>query len=156
MAFLKLDFGLMLNIFFMILSGLILGLTILMNNLQGASEFMLSHLFLFWEKRATRVVLIKNLSSHKASNKLTSIIYALALGCIIFLLVAADLQVQQLAALTTIPNSDITISKDIKWKVSFPELCDPVLIKHKDSIKSFAYTSHKMNYAEMNDRAMLY
>ena len=90
-AFLTLDYSLLLNMFFLILTGLILGLTLLTNNLQGILELILAGLFFFWEQRVMRRLLGKNLAAHKARNKLTSIIYALTLGCIIFLLVAVEL-----------------------------------------------------------------
>ena len=90
-GFLLDDYTLLLNMFFLILSGLILGLTLLANNLQGMLELSLTYVFFFWEKKTIRVLLAKNLAAHKARNKLTSIIYALTLGCIIFIMVAVDL-----------------------------------------------------------------
>ena len=92
-AFLTMDYSLLLNLFFFILSGFILGLTLLTNNLQGIIEFLIAKIFFFWEKKAMRILLRKNLVMHRARNKLTSIVYALTLGCIIFLLVAVELQV---------------------------------------------------------------
>ena len=49
------------------------------------------HLFLFWETKAMKTVLRKNMIAHKRKNQLTAIIYALVLGCIIFLLTSAAL-----------------------------------------------------------------
>ena len=90
-AFLTLDYSLLLNLFFMILTGFILGLTLLTNNLQGIFEFLLAKIFFFWDKKAMGLLLQKNLVMHKERNKLTSIVYALTLGCIIFLFVAVEL-----------------------------------------------------------------
>ena len=87
-AFLTTDYSLMLNMFFLILTGFILGITLLTNNFQGLLEYLLAKLSFFWERKAMRILLSKNLTAHKARNKLTSIIYALTLGCIIFLKVA--------------------------------------------------------------------
>ena len=87
-AFLTLDYTLMLNMFFLILTGLILGITLLTNNVQGILEFLLTKIAFFWERKAMRILLSKNLMAHRARNNLTSIIYALTLGCIIVLLVA--------------------------------------------------------------------
>ena len=87
------NFGMILSIFFMILFGMILGLTLLATNLQGILERVFVYLFFFWEVKATRTLLKKNLASHKSRNFLTSIIYSLTLGCIIFLLVTASLQI---------------------------------------------------------------
>ena len=92
-AFLAMNYSLLLNLFFMILSAMILGLTLLVNNLQGFFERLISRLLIFWETPAIRILLDKNLTSHRSKNKLTSIIYSLTLSCIVFLMVAADLQI---------------------------------------------------------------
>ena len=91
LSLMKQNTGMILSIFFMILFGMILGLTLFASNLQGILEVVFVHLFFFWEKKAMRSLLRKNLGAHKPRNYLTSIIYALTLGCIIFLLVTASL-----------------------------------------------------------------
>ena len=90
-AMLELNFGLILTIFFMILMGLLLGLVLITVNLQGAIEFILLYLLLFWETKAMKTMLRKNMKAHRRKNQLTAIIYALTLGCIIFLLTSANL-----------------------------------------------------------------
>ena len=60
-------------------------------NLRGSFEKLLIYVLLFWEKRSMRTLIRKNLIAHKKTNQLTSIIYALTLGCIIFLIEAANL-----------------------------------------------------------------
>ena len=91
LAMLKLNFGLILTIFFLILLSLLLGLVIFSVNLQGAFEFALLHILLFWEKRSMKILVAQNIVAHKRKNQLTAIIYALTLGCIIFLLTSARL-----------------------------------------------------------------
>lgn len=93
LAIIKLNLGLLLSIFFSILLCMLLGLTLLATNLQGLLEVFFIYLFFFWEKTSMRTLLRKNLGAHKKRNSLTSIIYALTLGCIIFLLVSASLQI---------------------------------------------------------------
>ena len=93
-AMLKLNFGLLLKIFFIILMGMLVGLVMLAVNLQGALEFILMHILLFWETKAMKTVLRKNMATHRSKNQLTAIIYALTLGCIIFLLTSANLQIE--------------------------------------------------------------
>ena len=73
--------------------GMMLGLTLFVTNLQGILEIFLVYLFFFWERQSMRKLLKMNLASHKPRNSLTSIIYTLTLGCIIFLLVTARLQI---------------------------------------------------------------
>ena len=87
------DIGMVLTVFLMILLGMILGLTLYVSNLQGILEIAFVYIFLVWERQSTRQLILKNLASHKPRNFLTSIIYSLTLGCIIFLLVTASLQI---------------------------------------------------------------
>ena len=73
---------------------MILGLALLAANLRGFIEILVTYLLLFWEKKSTRALLKKNLVAHKHNNKLTSIIYALTLGCVIFLCIALNLVIE--------------------------------------------------------------
>lgn len=108
-ALLRLNFGLILTIFFMILMGLLLGLVLVSVNLQGALEYALMHLLFFWESKSTKTLLRKNMIAHKQKNKLTAIIYALTLGCIIFLLTSANLQIETINQLGTVAGADIVV-----------------------------------------------
>ena len=49
-AFLTLDYTLLLNLFFIILAGFILGLTLLANNLEGILEMLISRICFFWDR----------------------------------------------------------------------------------------------------------
>ena len=60
--------ALILDIFFVILLGLILGMTLLALNLRGFLEMILINVFLFWEKRSMKNLLKKNLIAHKRTN----------------------------------------------------------------------------------------
>jgi len=80
-----------LSIFFAVLGSLILGLTLLAANLRGFIETIVVYVLFFWEGKSMRSLLKKNLMAHKRTNKLTSIIYALTLGCVIFLCVSLNL-----------------------------------------------------------------
>ena len=89
-SLLSLNLGLLLDIFFLILLGMILGLTLLAVNLRGFLEKILVYVLLFWERKSMRRLLRKNLAAHRSHNYLTSIIYSLTLGCVIFLLCSAN------------------------------------------------------------------
>ena len=87
---------LILQIFFAILGCLILGLVLLTANLRGFIETTVVYLLFFWEQKSMRRILKKNMIAHKHTNKLTSIIYALTLGCVIFLCVALNLLIKSI------------------------------------------------------------
>ena len=59
-----------------------------------------------------RALIKKNLVAHKHTNKLTSIIYALTLGCVIFLCVALNLVIKTAegqGGTKTTYNADIAV-----------------------------------------------
>ena len=83
-----------------------------------------------------KILLSKNLTAHKERNKLTSIVYALTLGCMIFLMVAVQLQLQLLGGTDTSTKADIVLQEHAYYTDRYwfnfltAELIDPVLIKH--------------------------
>ena len=88
-----------------------------------------------------RALLKKNLMAHKATNKLTSIIYALTLGCVIFLSVSLNLLLTSVTNLDVMPDSDINVEAD---ENSFDMLAidvDPTLQQYSDQIKDWSYVT---------------
>lgn len=55
---------------------------------------MLTHALLVYESKIMKMMVLKNLTAHKMRNKMTSIIYSLALGFIIFLIVTYNMQIE--------------------------------------------------------------
>jgi len=64
-------------------------------------ELFVVYVFLFLERQSMKLMILKNLIAHRESNKLTAIIYSLTLGSIIFVVVAANLQIQTLTGTTS-------------------------------------------------------
>ena len=131
-----------LGIFFLILIGMLFGLTVFATNLQGILERLLVYVFFFWEKKSMRALLRKNLAAHKQTNFLTSIIYALTLGCIIFLLVTASLEVESISSAKTLTSCDIMLDSTMNINAT---LTDPILRLYKDQIKDFGYETDNIN-----------
>jgi len=130
--------SLILDIFFAILIGLILGLTLLTANLRQPFEKLMVYIFFFWESKSMRAILKKNLIAHKGTNKLTSIIYALTLGCVLFLCVSLNLVLNSVTSLTSMPGTDIYVN----YGTFTVEALDPVLVKYEKQIKEFSLTSN--------------
>lgn len=91
---LSFNLALVLRIFFFILIGMLFGLSLLAFNLQRFLELFLTYVFLFFEKASMKQMVSKNLQAHKMRNKMTSIIYSIALGSIIFVIVSFNLQIK--------------------------------------------------------------
>lgn len=131
-ALLSLNLQLLLDIFFMILLGLIFGLTLITVNFRGFLEYILVYVLLFWERSSMRVLLRKNLIAHKRTNQLTSIIYALTLGTIIFLIVAARIETQLLNSFALIDGVDLVVTGELRANYT-----DPILLDFASSIADF-------------------
>jgi hypothetical protein len=124
-ALISLNASLLLNVFFIILLLYLFGLTLLANNFQGLLEIFFMYLFLFWEKPSMITLLKKNLGAHKARNKLTSIIYALSLGSVIFLVTSSNSVIQNTTNYYIVYDTDIEV-----WWCDSTQI-DPILIDYQ-------------------------
>lgn len=84
------------RIFIFILFGMLFALALIALNSQRILEIILTRVFLAFEKASVRVMVLKNLSAHRDRNKLTSLIYSLALGFTIFLVITYKIQIETL------------------------------------------------------------
>ena len=148
LSLLKQNYGLILDVFFAILIGMLLGITLLVSNFQAFVEIILVYLLLFWEHSSIRLLVRKNLISHRGRNKLSSVIYSVTLGAVIFLVVSSTMTLQQISASSNkFKGVDIYLQgfkinqgdEPITDQPLFANLTDPILLKYKDKIDSFAY-----------------
>jgi hypothetical protein len=82
-AMLSLNFGLLLKIFFLILIGLLLGLVLITMNFQFIVEIAITKMLFWWESKAIKNLISKNLGAHRARNSSTTLVYALSLSFLI-------------------------------------------------------------------------
>ncbi|KAN0000827.1 hypothetical protein ACTFIZ_001280 [Dictyostelium cf. discoideum] len=92
LSLLSFNLTLLLNMFFMLLIAMLLGLVSLALNVEQIIERAVVNLFFFWEKRAIKSLVIKNLIAHKLRNRKTAIMYAVSLAFIIFVNVSYSMQ----------------------------------------------------------------
>lgn len=87
-----------------------------------------------------RNMVLMNLTAHRMRNKMTSIIYSIALGFIIFLIVVYNLQLKsiQLMQLKS-KGAYFRISVNGQYDLIKPETFDPILQSHYANISSFSY-----------------
>eukprot|EP00756_Hemistasia_phaeocysticola_P014897 Hpha_TRINITY_DN15370_c3_g4::TRINITY_DN15370_c3_g4_i1::g.87410::m.87410 len=91
-ALLSLSLSLLFYIFFGILLSLLFGLVLLSLNVEHLLEMCLTFIFFFWENRAIRTVVVKNLVAHRRRNRKTTMMYAVSLAFIIWISVMWELQ----------------------------------------------------------------
>lgn len=96
LALLSLNLSLIMRIFIFILFGMIFALSLIALNSQRFFEVIFTHVFLFFEANSMKVMVLKNLVAHRGRNRLTSVIYSLALGFVIFLIIAYKIQIETL------------------------------------------------------------
>ena len=115
LSLLKQNYAMILDVFFAILLGMLLGITLLVSNFQAFVEIILLNTLLLWEKRSMRILLRKNLMSHRQRNKLTSIIYSMTLGAVIFLITGATLTLKSITMQDTFAEADVYVTgEDIR------------------------------------------
>ena len=110
LSLLKQNYAMILDVFFAILLGMLLGITLLVSNFQAFVEIILLNTLLLWEKRSMRILLRKNLMSHRQRNKLTSIIYSMTLGAVIFLITGATLTLKSITMQDTFAEADVYVT----------------------------------------------
>ena len=80
--------------------------------------------------------------AHKQTNKMTSIIYALTLGCVIFLCVSLNLLIKSATSIGGIDGSDL-YQTDTGYSNSLNATkVDPILEQYAGDIKEFAWMTY--------------
>jgi FtsH-binding integral membrane protein len=130
LSMLSLNFKLILRIFFMILLGMLFGLTLLSFNLQRLLEIALTHTLLFFEQSSMRMLVLKNLTAHKLRNKMTSIIFSLAIGFIVFLIVSYNLQIKSSSLLNLKKQGTYLVLSTNTDNAISPTIFDPIIRRY--------------------------
>ena len=145
LALLSLDFATMLSIFLFVLAGLLSGLSLLAFNFQRFLEIAFTHMFLSWETASMRMLVLKNLDSHRSRNKMTALIYSISLGFIIFLVVSSSLVLTstQKASLQD-SGAYLQFSANYENMIS-PTTFDRILKENADIIEDFGFITPKLS-----------
>lgn len=94
LSLLTFNLTLFFNIFFGILLAMLFGLILLSLNAEHMMERLVTGIFLWWESRPMRKIVLKNLVAHRLRNRKTTMMYALSLGFIIFITVAFKMELK--------------------------------------------------------------
>jgi len=141
LSLLSFNFALILRIFFFILLGMLFGLSLLALNVQSLLEIALTYILLFFEKKSMKQLVLKNLIAHKLRNRLTAIIYSLALGFIIFLIVSYKLQVDSTILMTQKEKGTYFLLNNYKGDAMSPSRIEPIIARNMDKISSFSWVT---------------
>ena len=138
---------LLLIVIFIIAIGYFCGLAILSMNLIGGLEYILLNIFLVWEKSSMKQLVLKNLVAHKERNQLTSLVYALTLGVVIFIVVLLALNLQIFQMIHKVTDATFFIEAQRTARTAYdellldPSLITPIMLKHKATVEDYAFTT---------------
>jgi hypothetical protein len=142
LSLLSLNFGMILTIFFLILLGMLLGLVLLALNIQRLFEIAITHVILFFETKSMKSMILKNLSAHRLRNRLTTIIYALSLGFMIFLITVLQLEIQAQRLTSQVKQgADFIIEGFVGGGGLKPSELEPIMWEYRDNIEHFSYVT---------------
>ena len=79
------NLSLAMSIFFTILFGMIFSLAVIGINLMPYINYVVMKVILIFERKSTKIFVHKNLIAHSDRNRMTSLMFSLTLGFIMFL-----------------------------------------------------------------------
>lgn len=95
-ALMAFNISLILNLLFVLLLLILFGCVMLSLTLEGLFSRAIATVFFFWERKAIRSLLSKNLVAHRLRNRKTIMMYSLSLAFIIFLSVSFSQQISSM------------------------------------------------------------
>jgi len=153
LSLLSLNIGLLLGMFFVILIGLIFGLTLLSLNFEHIMERLITMTCFFWTKASFRDLIMKNLVAHKIRNRQTAIMYSLSLGFVVFLMVALHQQLNTMAfSVQAEKGALIEIKSATDGEFLDQKQLESFMANIQDSIESYAWITQDLaSYAAQNN-----
>lgn len=92
LSLLSLNFSMLLAIFLWILVGMLLGLILLVSNIDVLIQKLLSKICLFWSKKHLLTIITSNLISHRVRNRSTSLMFSLSIAVFIMLIISTKIE----------------------------------------------------------------
>ncbi len=81
-----------------------------------------------------RLLILKNLTAHRLRNRMTSIIFSLAIGFIVFLIVSYNLQIKSSTLINLKRQGSYMVLTTPIEGVITPTVFDPILRRNEDKI----------------------
>lgn len=134
--------------FFGVLLAMLLGLVVLGLNFEMIINKLVAFVFFFWENRALRMLILKNLIAHRIRNRKTTIIYSLTLGFVIFLSVSVNIEVMSFRydTIQTFGTRLNLVTKSSRQEFNNPLIMQNIenLLKNDPIVSNYTYWTFKM------------
>jgi hypothetical protein len=72
-------------------------------------EIVVTYVLFFWEHKSMKILILKNLIAHRLKNRMTAVIYSMALGTLIFIIVIANVQIKYVSQSGYFKQTDLYI-----------------------------------------------
>jgi len=90
------NYGTLIIIFMWILLGMMLGFILLSLNIENIIQKVCCYLLFFWTKAYIKILVLKNLTSHRIRNRSTSLMYSLSVGFFILISVGLNIELESI------------------------------------------------------------
>lgn len=147
LALLSMNIALFLGIFLAVLIAFLLGLVLLSLNAQFFIERFIVYTLFLLERTSMRLLILKNLAAHRIRNRKTTIMYAISLSFIIFLIVNFDMQMSSSLYSELRANGQklvVNMKDDSSAGLPVAALVK-VVEKHRDIVDDFAWSSIRLD-----------
>ena len=91
-----------------------------------------------------RLLVLKDLTAHRLRNRMTSIIFSLAIGFIVFLIVSYNLQIKSSSLINLKREGSYMVLSTSLEGVLSPVIFDPILRRNQDKVESFSYVTFQL------------
>ena len=140
-ALLSLNQSLMLKIFMFILMGMIFGLCLIALNFQTILEHSFLKPLKFRVKKSTITLIKNNLKHHRRKNIITSLLFSISFGFIIFLVVCYTLVLKSLQIETVKYKGALMHLQADFPNILTPQVFDPILQNLNHLVSEFSYVT---------------
>ena len=143
LALLSMNIALFLGIFLAVLIAFLLGLVLLSLNAQFFIERAIVYTLFLVERTSMRLLIVKNLAAHRLRNRKTTIMYAISLSFIIFLMVNFDMQMNSSLYSALRANGQklvVNMNNDSGLGLPVGSLIE-IIRNHPDTVSDFAWSS---------------
>lgn len=154
LSLLSFNLTLFFNIFFGLLLGMLFGLILLSLNAEHLMERVVVGTTLWWESRPVRSIALKNLVAHRPRNRKTTIMYALALGFIIFITVAYRMELTT-AKFRTLKQSGSHLVVEGEFDYRLYTQLEQVAANHSGAAADWAWVTTYFGERRENEKASL-
>ena len=137
------------GIFLWILIGMLCGFIILSMNFENLFQKIFTHIFLFWSNKITKILILKNLTSHRLRNRCTTLMYSISVGFFIMITVGLNIELSSMKLSTLLDKGAYILISSAGNSFIEPSKINPsmMLMKNLNLIEDYSFYSPSLAYS---------